>query len=289
MTSTPAPLRILHLSDTHLFGDDTRHYGVVDTTAALQRVLDRAAELDRIDVIVLSGDLSDDGSEGSYRMLRELVEPLAAARGAEVLYAMGNHDQRAGFEAVLGSRERELVVGGVRFVTLDSSVPGRGHGELDAAALDRLRGILTTPAEHGTVVVVHHPPTPALTALLAALELQRPGQLLDACRAGDVRLVLSGHYHHPLVARERGIPVVVAPGITNTADAIAPAGRERATVGAGFAVIDLPRDGEPRITFVAAPGPDDGRELFDLGPSEVAAIAAAAGSGTAEPTPASAS
>ena len=34
-------LRILHLSDTHLFGDETLHYGSVDTLAALDRVLAR--------------------------------------------------------------------------------------------------------------------------------------------------------------------------------------------------------------------------------------------------------
>jgi DNA repair exonuclease SbcCD nuclease subunit len=271
------PLRILHLSDTHLFGDDTLHYGVVDTTAALARVLERAAELDAVDVVVASGDLSDDGSEASYRALRSALEGWAGERGAEVVYAMGNHDSRAGFAAVLGDLHGAVTVRGRRIVHLDSSVPGFGYGEVDAAQLAFLHETLATPAEHGTVVVVHHPPTPASSALLHALELQRPGELLKACASGDVRLVLSGHYHHSLVTLEQGIPVVVAPGITNTSDAIAPAGRERATVGAGFGVIDLPLTGAPRVSFIAAPGPDDGLELFDLGPAEVASIARAAG------------
>src|SRR5512133_296719 len=88
-------LRILHLSDSHLFGDDTLQYDRVDTLAALRRVLERAGVLDRADVVVLSGDLSNDGSAESYRRLRALVEPWAAARGAVVVYAMGNHDLRA--------------------------------------------------------------------------------------------------------------------------------------------------------------------------------------------------
>ena len=53
-------LTLLHLSDTHLAGDGALHNGVVDTAAALRRVLRRAETLRRIDGVVMSGDLSDD-------------------------------------------------------------------------------------------------------------------------------------------------------------------------------------------------------------------------------------
>ncbi|MFF1571258.1 metallophosphoesterase [Leifsonia sp. NPDC058292] len=294
--TTERGLRILHLSDTHLFGDGSLHYGRVDTLAALERVLDRAAELDRVDVVVASGDLSDDGSEESYRLLASRVGPWADARDAAVVYAMGNHDLRPGFEAVLGAREAVTEVAGFRIVSVDTSVPGAGYGSIDAAQLDRLRDVLATPSPHGTVVVLHHPPVPASSALLAALELQSPHDLLEVCAAGDVRLILAGHYHHALAAEAHGIPVVVAPGIANTADPIARPGTERATIGSGFALIDLPgvtdadahdpahdpahdraRAAAPRVLFVAAPSADDGAELFDLDAAEVERIAAAAG------------
>lgn len=279
LAETPAGLRILHLSDTHLFSDDTLHYGRVDTLAALQRTLARAASLDAIDVVVASGDLSDDGGEQSYRLLAAQLAPFAADHGAELVYAMGNHDLRAGFEAVLGARETVVTRTGFRIVTLDTSVPGAGYGALDAEQLERLAGILAVPAPHGTVVVLHHPPVPAASALLAALELSNPQALLDVCAAGDVRLVLAGHYHHALAAHADGLPVVVAPGVANSSDPIAPAGTERAVVGSGFAVIDLPLAGDPRVVFLPAPGPGDGTEIFDLDADEVARIAAAAGSG----------
>ena len=100
----------------------------------------------------------------------------------------------------------------------------------------QLRDVLAAPTPHGTIVVVHHPPTPASSALLAVLELRHPGMLLDACAAGDVRLILGGHYHHARVAIERGIPVAVAPGVANASDPYAPAGHEPtlAVVDASF-------------------------------------------------------
>jgi hypothetical protein len=94
---------------------------------------------------------------------------------------------------------------------------------------------------------------------------------------GDVRAVLCGHYHHSLVTERGGVPVIVAPGIANTSDAIAPAGTERATIGAGFAIVDLPEPGGVRASFIAAPGPEDGVELFDLSAADIERIALASG------------
>ncbi|MCL2515427.1 MAG: metallophosphoesterase [Microbacteriaceae bacterium] len=272
-------LRILHLSDTHLLGDaDARHNGI-DTTAALERVLERAAGVAGIGLVVASGDLAEDGSVAAYEKLRERVDAFAAARGAQAAYVMGNHDLRAGFEQVLGPREGVLDVDGFRVIRLDSSVPGRGYGELFPEQLARLRDILAAPAEHGSIVVLHHAPVAAWTPLLRALELQRPDAVLAACGAGDVRLVLAGHYHHPVATVAAGIPVIVAPGVTNTTDVAPPPGHERASAGSGFALIDVPASGEPAATFVTAPAPGDGRLLFDMDPARVATIAAEYGVG----------
>ena len=276
-TSSERILRILHLSDTHLYGDGTLHFGVVDTRAALARTLERAGELAAVDVVVASGDLSDDGTPESYRLLQWMIEPWAAERGAVVVYAIGNHDLRAGFEEVLGGRTRTLEIKGFRIATVDSTVPGAGYGNLDEAQLDALRVALETPSRNGTIVVLHHPPVPAQTTLLQALELQNPEALLDVCATGDVRLILAGHFHHSLATEAEGIPLVVAPAVANTADPLAAPGTERAAIGAGFAYIELVGDDSPRAMFVAAPGPDDGTVIYDLDRAAIDRIAAAAG------------
>lgn len=279
-SAVPAPkaLTILHLSDTHLAGDGSRHYGMVDTGAALRRVLRRAETLRGIDVVVMSGDLSDDGSAESYRLLQTVIAPWAEDRGAPVLQVMGNHDVRAGFESVLGARTGVVRVGGVRFLRLDSSVPGFGYGLVDAVQLGWLRDELRTPAEHGSVVVLHHPPVAARTPLLRALELQNPDELLDTFAGSDVRLVLAGHFHHPLATTVRGIPLVVAPGITNTTDVLAAPGHERAVMGSGAALVTLPLDGlSPSVAYITAPAESDGTEIFDHTPDRVAALARKSG------------
>lgn len=294
--AAPTPITILHLSDTHLFGDDSRHYGVVDTEAALSRSLGQFSGIAELDLLVLSGDLSDDGSPRSYDKLRSIVEPWAAQRRARVIYAMGNHDLRTSFRKVLGDGHGATAspgaadpgstlagpvdgvstVGPWRIVTIDSSVPGAGYGELDDGQLNRLAEVLATPAEAGTVLVIHHPPAPAFTALLQALELYNPEDLLEVVRGSDVRVILSGHYHHPLRQTFAGIPVIVTPGVANAADVLAPEGTERATIGSGGTLVTVTAD-DVRSSVLRAYGPEDGRQLFHLDRETVAQFVREAG------------
>jgi 3',5'-cyclic AMP phosphodiesterase CpdA len=272
-------LRILHLSDTHLYGDDSLHYGLVDTLAGLDRVLSRAGELENVDLVVASGDLSNDGSVESYRRLASRLEPWAAARRAKVVYAMGNHDLPDGFEEVLGERERVTEVAGFRVVTVDTTVRGAGYGYVDSDRLRRLRDAVAEPAANGTVLVLHHPPVPPTTGLFETLRFVDPEPLLEVCGESDVRLILAGHYHHALItsAGASGIPVVVAPAVANTTDVLSPHGRERAVRGSGFAYIRVPAAGAVRAHIVTAPAPDDGGTVYDLDQAAIDRIAADAG------------
>ncbi|GAB7192020.1 metallophosphoesterase [Kineococcus sp. NUM-3379] len=277
--------RLLHLSDTHLLGGGALHQGLVDTTAVLRHVLAGLAGVGDLDAVVVSGDVSDDGSAQSYAAARDLVGGFAAGRGAAVVWAVGNHDVRGPFAEVLLGRAAAPAgepldtvhdVAGLRLVALDSSVPGRGYGELRPGQLGRLREVLAQPAPRGTVVVVHHPPLPAPTVLHEALRLQEPGALLEVLAGTDVRAVLSGHYHHPYVATAGELALVVAPGVANRTDVLVAHGRERAVRGSGACLVELGPDGV-RATVLSVPAPGDGEELFVLDEELVAAIAAEAG------------
>lgn len=265
-------MRILHLSDTHLLASPGLHYGTVDTAAALEATLAAADGVEGIDLVLHSGDVSDDGTPESYRQVRQ-VDAFARRHGSAVAFLMGNHDRRDTFEAELGPRTGIVETPGGVLVRLDSSVPGQGHGELDADQLRRLDAWLTRCDAGPVVVAVHHPPVPARTALLRELELRRPQDLLEICRRHGVAAILSGHYHHPLVATP-GIPVVVAPGVANTTDVTAPPGHERAVHGSGFAVVDVDVDAGVSVVFASVgAGPRQGEVVFDLPPEDVARIA----------------
>ncbi|NQX29326.1 metallophosphoesterase [Microbacteriaceae bacterium VKM Ac-2854] len=259
---TPCGLRILHLSDTHLLGDPAARYNrVIDPLLSLEAVL---AAHDRVDVdaVVVSGDLSNDGSAASYALLRERVGAWALAHAAASIYALGNHDDRVGFGAS-GPYDHETDVAGVRILTLDSSVPGGASwGLLSEPTLAWLRERLSA-SDRPTVIVLHHPPIEAVTPLHATIGLQNAHDFWAAVEGSSVRLVLAGHWHHQLVDSTHGIPVVVTPGVANRTDVLAGPEHERSVVASAGSLIELLPRGI-RVTATEVPVPHRGEELFDV-------------------------
>ncbi|MDM8084581.1 phosphodiesterase [Cellulomonas cellasea] len=244
----PRPHHVLwHLSDLHLVGDGPL-YGAVDATARLRQVLAEAeASGIRPDAIVVTGDLADKGEPDAYATLRALMDPVAARLGALVVWAMGNHDDRAGVRrALLGEPasddpiDRVDEVDGLRIVTLDTSVPGHHHGEIRQSQLDWLAQVLAEPAPHGTILALHHPPVPSVLDLAVLVELRDQHHLADVLRGTDVRTILAGHLHYSTTAMFAGIPVSVASATCYTQDLNVAAGGLRGRDGAqGFNLVHV--------------------------------------------------
>ena len=227
---------ILHLSDTHLVNERRPLYGAIDTDATLGALLDRLRdENTALDAIVLTGDLADAGAPDAYVRLRELVEPFAQERRCPVLWVMGNHDDREAFRTELLREEagtepidRVHDVNGLRIIALDSTVPGHHHGELSTAQLEWLREQLASPAEHGTLIALHHPPMPTALPLLQLVELRNTALFERTVRGRDVRGIIAGHFHYSTHSTFAGVPVSVAAATCYTQDLILPLGQTRA-------------------------------------------------------------
>jgi len=227
----PAARVILHLSDTHLLGGDRLLGERYDTARHLRRTLEAAEATGvRPDAVVFTGDLTDLGEPEAYRALRAEVEPWAARLGAPVIWVAGNHDERPALRAQLLDAEasEEPVtgvwdLGGLRVVALDSTVPGWHHGDLDAAQLDWLRGVLAEPAPLGTILALHHPPLPTHIPFFDILELRDQRGLAEVVRGSDVRAILAGHLHYSTSGTFAGVPVSVAAASCYTMDLARPA------------------------------------------------------------------
>ena len=231
---------VAHLSDPHLLGPGELHLGVIDNEANLRRAMERLAAVRPAPVaLVLTGDLADRAEPEAYALLRSVVEPAAAQMGAIVVWTMGNHDERAPFARALldsdddGFQDRVHEVDGLRIVALDTSVPGYHHGELRPEQLAWLTDVLATPAEHGTLLAMHHPPLPVPMLRAAELiELREQHLLAEVVRGTDVRGILAGHLHLSTWSTFAGVPVSVAAAGCYNADP-APTDRFLSGVDAG--------------------------------------------------------
>jgi 3',5'-cyclic AMP phosphodiesterase CpdA len=93
----------LQLSDTHVDQVDGPNSAGVNARESLRRILDDCREVENIDVVVVNGDVADDGSREAYVVVLELIGGFARERGIPAIFSTGNHDEREAFAEVLGS------------------------------------------------------------------------------------------------------------------------------------------------------------------------------------------
>lgn len=231
---------LLHISDTHLLSGGGRLYDQVSSEDHLRQLFEEfEASGGKPDAIIFTGDLADLGEPDAYKRIRGIVEPAAERLGTEVVWVMGNHDKREAFRVGLldepaSTKPVDAItwVGGLRIITLDSTVPGHHYGEVTVPQLEWLMDVLSTPAPDGTILAMHHPPVPSVLDLATTVELRDQAVLADVLAGTDVRSIIAGHLHYSSTATFAGIPVSVASSTCYTQDLNVPVGGTRGRDGA---------------------------------------------------------
>lgn len=245
----PRPRHVLaHLSDTHVRDpDDPLVRGAVDPRVPLAELLAGLALSGHSpEALILTGDLSDDGTAASYRELRSLVDPIAAGLGAAVIWLNGNHDDRANFRTELLGQPPSTEpinqvhhLGGLRVLCLDTSVPGQPHGRVSPESLGWLAEQLSTPAPEGTLLALHHAPLPVVQDLAASWELVDQPALAGVLAGTDVRSILGGHFHQSGSGTFAGIGVSAATSTCYAQDLFAGRGIRGQSGNQGFNLVHV--------------------------------------------------
>lgn len=205
-------IRLLQLSDPHLFGRADRALRGVVTRSSLQAVLRHArAHHWDAEALLLTGDLVNDDAAG-YATVRELLGNL----GKPVWCLPGNHDD-------IGAMRRELAaapfavgghhdLGGWRVIMLDSCVAGQAHGRISAAELARLDAALASAGERHVLVSLHHHPVRMASRWLDSVGLQNADEFFAITdRYPLLRAILWGHVHQPYDSRRKGVRLLAVP------------------------------------------------------------------------------
>lgn len=247
-------MRIVQLSDLHLQPPGQRLYGQVDTAACLEAALARIATL-APDLLLISGDLSDRGSDAEYAYLAQALAPLSCP----VALMPGNHDRREALRAAFPAQgwagegeapcHRRLDVASGTLLLLDTVVPGQEHGQVDDAALDWLEAACPTRAR--TLLVMHHPPFSIGVAGMDAIAC-RGAAALNAwlVRRPNVEAVLCGHVHRFVATSFAGRPALTAPSPAHqiALDLDGPAADLAFTLEPGAFLLHLWAPGSPLTT-----------------------------------------
>jgi Icc protein len=189
-------LRVIQISDAHVAGNPDARYRGEDARQTLAAVISAAREW-QPDILLATGDLSEDASPESYAALADTLTPL----GIPLLTLPGNHDDAAEqskwFSFCPVGAPLRVHAGGWDLILLDSTVPGEVPGQFTDCELEALQSLLDDAPERPKLVALHH--HPVLTGShwidrFPLLEPDRFWQVLDQCEA--VRIVTWGHVHH---------------------------------------------------------------------------------------------
>jgi Icc protein len=203
---------LVQLSDSHLFAEaDGRLLGM-NTRQSLEKVIESVlAEQPAVDLVLATGDLSQDGSVESYQAFRQLSAQIAAP----ARWLPGNHDELPQMaEAAQQSDFLEPVIdiGQWRITLLDSAVPGSVPGYLQDAQLQLLAQALSEAPQRHHLICLHHHPVSIDCAWMEPIGLRNPEALFAVLgRFPQVRAVLWGHIHQMFDQVREGVRLLASP------------------------------------------------------------------------------
>jgi 3',5'-cyclic-AMP phosphodiesterase len=206
------PVLLVQLSDSHLFAHTDGKLLGMNTHDSLQRVIEQVLqEQPSIDLVLASGDLSQDGSLASYQLFQQMLGQIPAP----ARWFPGNHDELAVMHSVCaGSDLLQPVIdlGNWRIILLDTSIAGAVPGFLATEQLELLAQALDSAGTRHVLVSFHHHPVSIGCRWMEPIGLRNPEALFAVLDTyPQVRALLWGHIHQEFDQLRKGLRLLASP------------------------------------------------------------------------------
>ncbi|MCI9626023.1 MAG: hypothetical protein HFI90_04495 [Clostridia bacterium] len=201
-------LRILFLTDLHYIGkaEHTCNVAVRQThlAAVLLKQVFEQVPAEAYDVIVLGGDLTDNGNAvGAEEDLLELKQ-IMKAQNKPVLVVRGNHDAPEElFQNMFADETQPVTAGGYHLLGFSDCYRPGVPGQRDWAKMEEL--FAAVPPEQPVIVFQHSPVYPPIEDEYP-YNLAEAEQMMRFYEEHHVVLSVSGHLH-------RGMPPMQSGGV----------------------------------------------------------------------------
>ena len=203
-------VRIVQVTDPHLFQSTDGALLGMNTEESLECVLSLVREkTPEFDLILATGDISQDGSDESYFRMRDKLQ----AFDRPFYWLSGNHDQNDVItKASVGTAALQKVIDypNWRIVMLDSSVTDEVHGFLHQHELDLLKEALKT--DKHVLVCFHHHPINVGSKWIDNIGVKNASEFMEMLESHDnVKAVLWGHVHQEVDEVQNGRRLLATP------------------------------------------------------------------------------
>lgn len=207
------PISVVQITDIHLFADPNQELEGTTTAQSFAAVLKQVKQLQpQPNLLLLTGDLSQDETPEAYWQLRNMLSPLSIP----TYWIPGNHDNLPVMQQILNQEpiftHKIWQLGGWQFIMLNCALPGRIDGELSPQSLEWLEQQLQIASNCPTLIALHHPPLPIGSAWLDRINLRNSEDLFAVLeRHPQVRLTIFGHIHQEFEQERHGINYLGTP------------------------------------------------------------------------------
>ncbi|MCM5508939.1 3',5'-cyclic-AMP phosphodiesterase [Vibrio sp. CC007] len=212
--SSDGSIRLLQITDTHLFEATDGSLLSVNTADSFNAVVDAIVEESpAYDAVLATGDISQDHSEVSYQRFEQGIVPLKK----KCFWLPGNHDFKPSMNSVIPSQQIQqidhVLLGDTwQMIMLDSQVVGVPHGRLSDKQLNLLEEKLSQYPERYTLILLHHHPLLVGSVWLDQHTLKDSDdfwQVVD--QHNNVKAVLCGHVHQDMNVMRNDVRVMATP------------------------------------------------------------------------------
>ncbi len=207
------PLRLLQLTDPHLGALADETLIGLNTEESLKDVLTLIRDSGiSYDLIIGTGDISNDGSIASYQRFVDRVQEYIP--NVPLAWLPGNHDNPKN----MATFPRQTVwiedfsLGQWQFLLLNSRIPFEEGGELSPGELARLERALSLRPDRNTLIMLHHQPVPVGSHWIDQYVVKNAHEFFALLeRFPNVKAVSWGHVHQAFEAVRGKLKLFASP------------------------------------------------------------------------------
>lgn len=208
-------MNILHISDIHFrkeYDECEKGYKAIfhkmtNPSVLLKECMEEALK-EPVDLVVVTGDLTENGDADDYRELKHLMEQ--SLQGTPYVLALGNHDVKSAFwEGWFEEKRGNIPYNTVSdleeaaIISFDSSVEGNPDGEISVEQIEWLEEQIHALNGKPYILITHHH---FMKEQGVVPPVVCPKRLRKVLAESNIAGILCGHTHHHFTSRYEGIP-----------------------------------------------------------------------------------
>jgi Icc protein len=212
-------MRIAHISDFHLPTKPGQLVnGVLPDANLIEAVAVLKRQVPKPDLIILGGDLLEEGQKGNYEAIAELFRDVQVPLHTVV----GNHDDlKALKKSSLVEKGKSyggygsFDQGDLHFVLLNSAGTGKSHGNIEEEQLLWLSQDLWANHDRPVLIFMHHHPIDSGVPWLDKMKLENAGSFWGILPpySKNILGVFFAHMHIQISTVVRGILLASPPAV----------------------------------------------------------------------------